>query len=121
MTPVRTSLNATRVAGALTPHLSISGSQPNLEARRKYRLLSIPEMTNEPSSPLCATPESTRSSGLRTAWIATPAMGSPLLPVTRPRMNVSCASRKFRTVVPARSILRSAISVARPVWLTRTE
>ena len=35
MTAVRTSLKPIRVAGAVIPHFSICGSQPNFEARRK--------------------------------------------------------------------------------------
>ena len=35
ITPVRTSLKPTRAAGAVTAHFSVSGSQPNFDARRK--------------------------------------------------------------------------------------
>ena len=35
MTPVRASLKPTPLAGAVTVHFSVSGSQPNFDARRK--------------------------------------------------------------------------------------
>jgi hypothetical protein len=74
-----------------------------------------------PSSALCASPDATGSSALRTAWTVAPAIGSPLLPTTRPRITFSGARRKLCAVVPAFSIRRSTISVASVGRLTRTK